>query len=260
MFSITLNKKDLPLLKAIQNYFKVGNISQSNKMVIYAVDSIREIDVILIHFDKYSLITQKLSDFLIFKQCFNLIKQKEHLTEKGLLKIMSLKGSMNLGLPDNIKKVFPNIQINERPKYEFKGIPNPFWISGFISGDGSFHIVFRNTWPRPAVFLRFSVHLHIRDLEVLEGINTYLKKKDNLNKKIILLKSSANLQITKYSDIVNVIIPFFNNYPILGMKSLDFEDFKKVSNIIETKEYLTKCSMYNELVKIKSGMNLNRKN
>lgn len=75
-------------------------------MIIYAVDSIREIDVIINHFlaraHKYSLITQKLSDFLIFKQCFNLIKQKE--TEKGLLNIMSLKGSLNLGLPDNISR------------------------------------------------------------------------------------------------------------------------------------------------------------
>jgi hypothetical protein len=90
------------------------------------VDSIREIDVIINHFDKYTLITQKLSDFLIFKQCFNLIKQKEHLTDKGLLEILSLKGSLNLGLPEKIQNVFPNIKIKERPKYEFKGIPSSF--------------------------------------------------------------------------------------------------------------------------------------
>lgn len=136
---------------------------------------------------------------------------------------MSLKGSLNLGLPENIKNVFPNIKIKERPKYEFNGIPSSFWLSGFINGDGSFHIVFRNTG---SVFLprsdRFSVHLHIRDLEVLKGISSYFKEKDKLSKKIVLTKNSANLQITKYSDIVNIIIPFFNSYPILGMKSLDF--------------------------------------
>lgn len=215
VFSITLNKKDLPLLKLIQNFLKVGNISQSNNIVIYAVDSIREIDVIINHFDKYSLITQKLSDFLIFKQCFNLIKQKKHLTDKGLLEILSLKGSLNLGLPDNIKNVFPNIKIKERSKYEFKGIPSSLWISGFISGDGSFHIVFSLKKKTGSVFLRFSVHLHIKDLEVLEGISTYLKGKDSLNKKITLSKNSANLQMTKYSDIVDIIIPFFDNNPIL---------------------------------------------
>jgi hypothetical protein len=191
----------------------------------------------------------------MFSRLWRLIKQKEHLTEKGLLEILSLKGSLNLGLPENIKIVFPNIKIKERPKYIFKGIPSSFWISGFINGDGSFHIVFRRTG---SVFLRFSVHLHIRDLEVLEGIWTYFKGNNSFTKKIILSKNSANLQITKYSDIINIIIPFFENNPILGMKSLDFEDFKKVSKIIETREYLTKPSMYNKIVKIKSGMNLAR--
>jgi hypothetical protein len=88
-------------------------------MVIYAVDSFREIDVIINHFDKYSLITKKLSDFLIFKQCFNLIKQKEHLTDKGLLEIMSLKGSLNLGLPENIKNVLCfSLPTGTRNKYK----------------------------------------------------------------------------------------------------------------------------------------------
>lgn len=264
VFSITLNKKDLPLLKTIQNYLNVGNISISNNTVIYAVDSIKEIDVIIYHFDKYPLITQKLSDYLIFRQCFNLIKQREHLTEKGLLEIMSLKGSLNLGLTDNIKNAFPNIDIKERPKYVFKGIPDPFWVSGFTSGDGSFHVVYRDTGQLKQVFLRFSIHLHIRDLEVLEGISTYFKQfkgyeKKEKDKKIIMSNSSANLQITKNYDIVNIIIPFFNKYPIMGMKNLDFEDFKKVHYIIENNEYLTNPSLYNEIVQIKSGMNLNRK-
>ena len=75
---------------------QVGNITKRKDIALYRVTSIKELEVIINHFDRYSLITQKLSDYLIFKQCFNLIKQKEHLTEKGLLEIMSLKGSLNL--------------------------------------------------------------------------------------------------------------------------------------------------------------------
>jgi len=70
---------------------------------------------------------------------------------------------------------------------------------------------------------------------------------------------SVNLQITKFSDIVNVIIPFFNLYPIAGTKSLDFKDFKKVCDIIKTKEHLTSPNVFNQILKIKSGMNQNRK-
>lgn len=72
------------------------------------------------------------------------------------------------------------------------------------------------------------------------------------------LEKSANLQIAKFSDILNIIIPFFNEYPLLGMKRLDFEDFKKVCNIIKTKDHLNSPSVYNQILEIKSGMNLNR--
>jgi LAGLIDADG endonuclease len=50
------------------------------------------------------------------------------------------------------------------------------------------------------------------------------------------------------------IIPFFEKYLILGNKSLDFEDFKKVANIIKNKEHLTSDG-FNNILNIKSGMN-----
>ena len=185
VFSITLHLKDLSLLNSIKNNLGVGKINNcGKKAVIYAVDSIKEIPVIISHFDKYPLITHKLSDYLIFRQCFETVKQGEHLTERGLLEIISLKSSLNLGLPplhlsigqmDNLKNAFPNITAKNRPEYLFKGIPDPFWISGFTSGDGSFHIVLRNSDSKSGVFARFSIHLHVRELEVLKCIASYLK-------------------------------------------------------------------------------------
>ena len=43
------------------------------------------------------------------------------------------------------------------------------------------------------------------------------------------------------------------------MKNLDFIDFQKICNILETKKHLTSPSVFKKIVKIKSGMNLNRK-
>ena len=170
VFSITLHIKDAFLLEAIKNSLGVGNISKSSKTVIFAVDSIKEIPVNLNHFDNYPLLTQKLSDYLIFKECFKIIK--DHLSEKGLLELISLKSSLNLGLPANLKLAFPNVIAKDRPQYKFKGISNrnPFWISGFVSGEGSFHIVVRkpeNKSITGEVFARFSIHLHVRDIAVL---------------------------------------------------------------------------------------------
>ena len=249
----------------------MGNICKNGKKaVIYAVDSIKDMPVILNHFNKYPLITHKLSDYLIFKQCFEIIKRGEHLTEKGLLDIISLKSYLNLGLPDNLKNYFPNHMLlnkKNKPEYVFKGIPDPFWVSGFTSGDGSFHIVLINSNTKSGVLARFSIHLHIRELEVLKGIGSYLILNNNSdiqsnNQKkinISLRDKSVNLQVTKFSDIVNIIIPFFNQYPILGMKRLDYLDFKKVCDIIKTKEHLTSSSVFNHILQIKSGMNQNRK-
>ena len=30
--------------------------------------------------------------------------------------------------------------------------------------------------------------------------------------------------VTKFKDLVDIIIPFFDKYPIIGMKALDFAD------------------------------------
>jgi len=81
------------------------------------------------------------------------------------------------------------------------------------------------------------VHLHIRDLEVLKGINIQFKKYNpefysiledlDPEKRIYLSTNSVQLQIKKQSDLINTVIPFFNEFPILGCKSLNFEKFKK---------------------------------
>nr|AYE93323.1 LAGLIDADG homing endonuclease [Termitomyces sp.]AYE93324.1 LAGLIDADG homing endonuclease [Termitomyces sp.] len=264
VFSITLHVKDVSLLESIKNNLGVGNISKiGEKAAMYSVDSIKEIPLIINHFDKYPLVTQKLSDYLIFKKCFNIIKQGNHLTESGLLEIISLKSNLNLGLPVKLKEAFPNVTKVNRVEYKFNGIPDPFWISGFTSGEGSFQVLVRNS--KNELFTRFSIHLHIRDLEVLKAISTYFNpclcrgKGKFTEKKVTLTEKSAQLQISKFSDINDIIIPFFNKHPILGMKSLDFIDFKKVCYILKYKEHLTSTTVFNQIIEIKSGMNLNRK-
>jgi hypothetical protein len=49
----------------------------------------------------------------------------EHLTTEGILKIISIKASSNLGLPAVLSKAFPNIIPKDRPVVEYTGIPDP---------------------------------------------------------------------------------------------------------------------------------------
>ena len=75
----------------------------------------------------------------------------------------------------------------------------------------------------------------------------YTSEKDN----------TVHLQISNFTDILEKIIPFFDIYPIRGIKSLDFEDFKKVCNIVKSKKHLTPEGI-KTILEIKSNMNQNR--
>ena len=93
-------EKDRAILETIQNYFGVGKVTKQGKnMFRYRVSSINDLKVILNHFDKYLLITQKLADYELFKQAILLIQNKEHLTDEGLRKIVWYQ-SMNWGLSE----------------------------------------------------------------------------------------------------------------------------------------------------------------
>jgi hypothetical protein len=62
----------------------------------------------------------------LFKQCFNLIKNKDHLTPKGFEKLLALKYNLNKGLPEELKIAYPNIVPILRPEFVFKCIPHPY--------------------------------------------------------------------------------------------------------------------------------------
>ena len=105
VFEINLNEKDIALLEQIQNYFKVGSINKthgphSNQ---FQVRSFKDLNVIINHFYKYPLITDKCYYFKLFKQAFHLTERQSHLTLEGFSKIVAIKAAMNRGLSDVLK-------------------------------------------------------------------------------------------------------------------------------------------------------------
>jgi len=76
-FSIHIHIKDIALLESIRDTLGVGKVRKnSSNTAVFRVDNIQEIQVIVDHFTRYPLIGFKVSDFLLFKQCYDLIKQK----------------------------------------------------------------------------------------------------------------------------------------------------------------------------------------
>lgn len=120
--------------------------------------------------------TQKLKDYQLFKKAYNIILNKEHLTPEGIEKLLNLKNSINRGLSPELLKTFSNIKFENTPILTKKELPfnlDPNWISGFISGDGSFQVDIRknDTFKlKYQVLLRFSLSQHARDEQLLRNL------------------------------------------------------------------------------------------
>lgn len=213
-------------------------------------------NIIIPFFAKYKLVTQKRADFELFTQIVEVLKHKEHLTTEGLQKIVNLKVHLNRGLSDNLKKMFPNTIAVPRPIVKFTGIPDPCWLVGFSEGESCFFVrIYTSKKSRLglAVQLAFSITQHYRDKELFEGISSYL----DCGRVVKRSGEYCDFIVNSIKDLDEKIIPLFVKNPLPGSKKLNYEDFKKVLEMMKNKEHLTWKGLLN-IKKIKYGMNTGR--
>lgn len=242
---------------------------------MFSVKSLADINnKIIPHFDKYPLISQKLADYILFKQALEFVNRKEHLTPEGLQEIVNLKASMNRGLSETLTAVFPNTEPVPRPQVEFKGIQDPDWLAGFTSAEGclAIKICKSASLGRDAslrgfaggdaktntgfnVCLVFLITQHSRDEVLMRSLVEYLNCGNCIKH---TTRDSIEFIVTRFSDIETKVISFFYRHPIVGVKSLDFNDFCKVANIMKDGGHLTKEGL-EQIREIKEGMNSGRK-
>jgi hypothetical protein len=235
--------------------FRIQKNKNRNTIAIYCVESIKDLaKVIIPHFDKYPLITQKRADFELFKKIVLMMNNKEHLNMEGLKEIISIRASLNKGLTPLLKKHFPEVIPCERPKVEIPKTFDPFWIQGFVEGEGCFYIKIANlaTTKKAIVSLRFYISQHSRDRLLLNSLIQYLGS-GRLEETPII----ARLVITKFEDIQQIVLPFFAKYPLIGVKKQDFEEWSKVAELMKNNVHLTKEGI-DEIHSIKLGMNTGR--
>jgi hypothetical protein len=262
IFKITLHKKDLDLLCQIQDFFKLGKITNHGDTTLqYTVKSLKDLDVIISHFDKYPLLGLKQVDYKLFKDAISLLKNKEHLNKEGFKKLLSIRASMNLGLSDELKLSFPDIKPISKSLLldsSSKKSINPNWIAGLASGDGCFHVFIRNsatTKLGKSIVLKFHIVQHSRDIELIKMLI------DTLGcgrVELVLKQSAVYFVVTDFKDIFEKIIPLFDKYPIKGVKALDYCDFKEIVHLMKNKEHLTQQGL-SKIQSIKLNMNFFRK-
>ena len=255
VFKIELHKKDEQLLNLIRAYFDgIGVIGNArNNCLSFTVSSLKQIlSIVIPHFDQYPLITQKRNDYFIWKEIILKIQQREHLTREGLQGIINMRASLNLGLSDKLKAAFPDTIPVLRPCMQQKEVSMPFWVAGFTSAEGCFGAYESKSLTKIGfqIQLRFQLTQHSRDEELIKSLIAYF------NCGLVRKRGTqaVDYRVERFSDLINKIVPFFKKYPILGVKSLDFDDFCKVVNLMEQKKHLTKEGL-DKIRIIKAGMN-----
>jgi len=239
-FLIGLHKKDVGLLSEIQAY--LGGIGRIGKFAkdAYAlrVNTIGHMVKIIHHFDKYPLISQKHADYLLWREIIMMMQRKEHITPEGLLTILSLRASLNLGLSDSLKIAFPRIIPVIRPKVQVMAVPDGEWLAGFTSGEGCFFVFVSQSLTHAIgykVQLIFQITQHSRDEILIQSLISYL----GCGKLVTSSDSKVQFRVEKFSDNYEKIVQFFGNHSIRGVKLEDFKDWSTVAKLMWNREHLT---------------------
>lgn len=101
---------------------------------------------------------------------------------------------------------------------------------------------------------RFKINVHVDDKSILELIASTLKVG---KAKISENGKYATYEVSAFQDILSVIIPIFNFFPLLTAKRLDFEDFQLAVNLKGSLGSLSE-KQFEEIAKLKARMNLQR--
>ena len=145
-------------------------------------------------------------------------------------------------------RIYLNERIKERKSYlnklklEYK-LPvehlrniDGHYIAGFVSGDGSFSVVTGpNSFHTGFGQTVFLISQHIHNKLLLENI----MKQFNVGYlgSSVTRPEEISYRVTSKKDLVKVIIPFFENYPTLGVHSISYFKWKSIIEyILESKD------------------------
>jgi len=240
-FRLTSHKRDIVLLHMIKAYFNCGIMGKIDlkDCLEYSVSDQESISNIIIpFFNKYPLRGTKLLDYLDWVKSFEIVKNKEHLTsnEAGLNKIRKIKISLNTGRDFNNDKLGSNnahllALAHARISKNNPGYVNldPNYISGFLVGDGYFSLISKIDSPS---FGKIKVGLtqHINNYLLLQSIKDYFNVENFVISKTN--KNQTSLSCGSVYTVFHILLPFFEKYPVYGIKAITLRKLLKIKKLI----------------------------
>jgi hypothetical protein len=131
---------------------------------------------------------------------------------------------------------------------------NSHFVTGFIDAESCFRVsIYKNNKLKTGwgVRLFFEITLSRNDLALLNkihllfGVGQIRIRKSN---------KSVTYSVSSIKDLINVIIPFFDKYPLITQKKADFELFKQVLDLVNKKQHLTMEGLH-KILSIRASIN-----
>lgn len=131
---------------------------------------------------------------------------------------------------------------------------SPYWVTGFADAESSFSLkVSKKSTSKLGwhVIPEFIIELHNRDSYLLREIHTFfgvgnINEYENLNKIVYSVQS--------FRDLANVIIPHFDQYPLITQKKADYLLFKQAIELLSLNMQSDIGKLY-EIIGLKAAMN-----
>ena len=134
---------------------------------------------------------------------------------------------------------------------------NPYWVSGFVDGEGTFYVgINKNTTMTIGyqVLPEFRIVQHKKDIKLLHELKKYF----NCGVVRINHDDRFELRIRSIEHINDNVIPHFDKYQLITQKKFDFIKFKKIINLINQNKHITKNGLI-QIIDISSRMNRKEK-
>lgn len=244
-YSFGLHVDDKETLIFIQKTLGIGKVSISGKVAYFEVYDLKNIAKIIEIFTIHPLNSTKQLNFLDFKRAYELYMSLRSLSgqegslnkkEEIVQEIAKLKEGMN------------NKRINYQIPELYKPRITPYWLLGFVEGEGSFNVVkgYGITFSMSQSSLDSALMLAIKDyLNNLSGAIEHMRKGQDSAVYLGTYIGTANNEITRISIsqteyIRSVLIRFFEGLVWRSKKYLDFQDWV---NILKLRD---RCHHYEE--------------
>lgn len=133
----------------------------------------------------------------------------------------------------------------------------PEWVAGFTDGEGAFYVGI-NHQPETTIGFQvlpeFRIVQHERDIKLLHQLKKFFSCG-------VVRKNHGNrfeLRIRKIEHLGQIIIPFFEKYPLHTQKKFDFLSFRKIILKMQNGEHLRRDGV-EEILAIAKKMNRQNK-